>query len=108
MLLRSAVAVFPRLTKIASAGVVAIMLRVWISSPQAEQAGYSVTNIVSPAADLVLRIFARKTLRIVALISSKRICVDQGLFECSSGRLDDLDWPELLADCPAMSFVFVC
>ena len=54
------------------------MLGSWVSSPEAEEAGHPIADHVSPTADLVFRIFAWETFWIIALISIKRISVDQG------------------------------
>ena len=81
------------MAKVARAIIIAIVLRFEISSPEAEEAGHPVTDHVSPAADLVLRIFARETFWVVALVSIKGICVDQGLFEGPPSCFYDLDWP---------------
>ena len=86
-------AVLAWLAKVARAIIIAIVLRFEISSPEAEEAGHPVTDHVSPAADLVLRIFARETFWVVALVSIKGICVDQGLFEGPPSCFYDLDWP---------------
>ena len=69
------------------------MLGSWVSSPEAEEAGHPIADHVSPTVDLVLRIFARETFGIIALVSIKWICVDQGLFQSSSSCLNDLNGP---------------
>ena len=53
------------------------MLGSWVSSPEAEEAGHPIADHVSPTADLVFRIFAWETFRIIALISIKRISVSE-------------------------------
>ena len=69
----------------------------WRSSPEAEPAGYSVTDRVPPTIDLVLGISARNALWIITSIALEWIIVHQGLLEGSPSGLDDLDRPTLPA-----------
>ena len=97
MLLDSAMSILSRLAKIAAIIVIDIMIGL-MSGPQAEKAGHSVADGVPSAVDLVLGIFAGNAFGVAALVSSKRISVDQCLFKSSAGCLDDLDRPALPAN----------
>ena len=92
MLLDAAMSILSRLSKVAGSVIVDIIFR-WTSSPQAEEAGHSVADCVPSAVDLVLGIFAGNAFGVAALVSSKRISVDQCLFKSSAGCLNDLDRP---------------
>ena len=97
MLLDAAMSILSRLSKVAGSVIVDIIFS-WTSSPQAEEAGHSVADCVPSAVDLVLGIFAGNAFGVAALVSSKRISVDQCLFKSSAGCLDDLDRPALPAN----------
>ena len=89
--------ILSRLAKVASSVIVNIVIS-WEASLEAEEAGYPVAHSVSPTIDLVLGIFAGNAFGVTALVSSKRISVDQCLFKSSAGCLDDLDRPALPAN----------
>ena len=101
MLFDATMCILSRLAKIAGSVIIDLVIS-WISSSQAEKAGYPVAHSVPPAFDLVLGIFAGKALGIIAQVSTKRISVHQGLLESSSSCLNYLDWPALPASNPGL------
>ena len=96
MLSAATMCILPRLAVIAGCLFIAFLIG-WRSSPEAEPAGYSVTDRIPPAIDLVLWISARNALWIITSIALEWIIVHQGLLEGSPSCLDDLDRPTLPA-----------
>ena len=88
VLFASAVHVFSRFTIVACTQRGDVR---WSSSPQAAPAVYSIANSISPATDLVLRIFAWHTFLVGTLVPPERICVHQSLFQGFPCSFDDLD-----------------
>ena len=88
VLFASAVHVFSRFTIVACTQRGDVR---WSSSPQAAPAVYSIANSISPATDLVLRVFAWHTFHVSTLVPPERICVYQSLFRGFPCSLDDLN-----------------
>ena len=88
--------ILPRLAVVAGCLFIAFLIG-WHSSPEAEPAGYSITDRVPPAINLVLGISARNALWIITSIALEWIIVDQSLLEGTTSCLDDLDRPTLPA-----------
>ena len=89
MLLRPAVHVLCSLAIVA--GTLEMGYIGWSSSPQAEQAGYSVANTISSAVDLFSRNLVMFASFICTLVPVEWISVDKCLLKSLSGRLNDLD-----------------
>ena len=96
MLFAAAMCILPRLAVVAGCLFIAFLIG-WHSSPEAEPAGYSITDRVPPAINLVLGISARNALWIITSIALEWIIVDQRLLEGTTSCLDDLDRPTLPA-----------
>ena len=97
--------IFARLSKVTGSFIIAIVMS-WKSSLEAEEAGYSVTDHIPSAVDLILGISAGEAFWVIAQVSVKRIIVDKGLFKGPASCLDDFDRPVFPADCLNCSWVY--